>query len=59
MTNDELKLHCIRVACEVLGVYGNANVGAYTSEGKPDRPSVHDVLTEAKQLYEWVAKDDS
>jgi len=61
MTNDELKLNCIRVACDVLGIYsGSASYTGCTADGKlPDKPSVHDVLTEAKQLYEWASKDDA
>ena len=56
MGKEEIKLQCIRVACDVLGVYGNP---AYTAEGKQDRPSAEDVLEKAKRLYEWVSKEDA
>ena len=61
MSNDELKLNCIRVACDVLGIYsGSAAYAGSTADGNPpNRPSVHDVLVEAKQLHEWVSKEDA
>jgi hypothetical protein len=51
MSNIEVKLQSIRVACEVLGVYSSAaNAG--------EKPTVDEVIKKAQQVYNWL-KDDN
>lgn len=56
MEKEEIKFQCLRVACEVLGVYqSNAN---YIRENDTKvMPTMDEVLKKAKQILDWVTKD--
>ena len=55
MTNEEIKFQCLRVACEVLGVY-QGSVAYRNDVGNAVMPMVDEVLEKAKQIFNWVTE---
>lgn len=44
LSTEEIKLQCIRVSCEVLGVYADVE----------EKPSVDEIIKKAEQIYSWI-----
>jgi hypothetical protein len=53
MSKEEIKLQCLRVACEVLGVY-QSNADYVAENATKVMPSVDEVIKKAKQIYDYV-----
>lgn len=41
-----IRIECVRIACEILGVYPSAVYGI--------RPSIEEVLKKSELIYQWV-----
>ena len=61
MTKEEIKFHCVKIACDILGAYGGRSAitkGEIEVGGKRESPSVNDVLEKAKQIYDYVMAEN-